>query len=125
MSNNSFFSFLDANEPAGYTPDSGERVLAMLSHILTLVSSFIIPLLIWLIKKDSSPYVVTHAKESLNFQISIFIYCIISGILMLVIIGFFLLWLIGIVSLVLVIVATVRASEDKIYRYPFNLRLIK
>jgi len=42
-----------------------------------------------------------------------------------VLIGFVLLWVLGILNMVLVIVATVKASEDKIYRYPFNLRLVK
>jgi uncharacterized Tic20 family protein len=31
----------------------------------------------------------------------------------------------GILELILVIIATIKTSENKIYRYPFNLRLIK
>jgi uncharacterized protein len=41
------------------------------------------------------------------------------------IIGLFFIWLLGVLDLILVIVAAIRASESKIYRYPFNLRLIK
>ena len=47
------------------------------------------------------------------------------GILVVVWIGFILLAILGVVEVVLVIVATIKASENKIYRYPFNLRLIK
>lgn len=106
-------------------PSSDEKTLAILSHILTIVSSFIAPLIIYLIKKDESAYVAEHAKESLNFQITMFILYLVSGILILVLIGILLIWLLSIANLVLVIIATIKASENKMYRYPINFRLIK
>ena len=54
-------------------PSSDEKTMALLSHILTLVSAFIAPLVIYLVKKDDSSFVAEHAKESLNFQITAFI----------------------------------------------------
>ncbi|WP_315818231.1 DUF4870 domain-containing protein [Paraflavitalea speifideaquila] len=87
--------------------------------------AFIAPLVIYLVKKDESKFVAEHAKESLNFQISLFIYGIICAILIFVIIGIFLIWALGIFATVLIIVATIRASEGKLYRYPFCIRLIK
>ncbi len=107
------------------TPTSDERTLAILAHILTIVSSFIAPLVIYLLKKDESPFVSEHAKESLNFQITMFILYMISFVLMLVLIGFLLIWLLSIANLVLVIIATIKANENKMYRYPINFRLIK
>lgn len=107
------------------TPTSDEKTMAILSHILTLVAGFIAPLVIYLVKKDESAYVREHAKESLNFQITMIILSIISGILVILLIGILLLWLIWLADLVLVIVATIKASENKMYRYPFNIRLIK
>ncbi|MEP7108569.1 MAG: DUF4870 domain-containing protein [Ferruginibacter sp.] len=104
---------------------SDEKTLAILSHILTIVSTFIAPLIIYLIKKDESPYVAEHAKESLNFQITMWILYIISFVLMLILIGILLFWLLSIANLVLVIIATIKASENKMYRYPINFRLIK
>ncbi len=56
-----------------YTPTSDEKTMAILSHILTLVCGFIAPLIIYLIKKDESKFVAEHARESLNFQITLFI----------------------------------------------------
>lgn len=106
-------------------PSSDERTFAILAHILTIVSSFIAPLVIYLLKKDESAFVSEHAKESLNFQITMFILYIISFILMLVLIGILLIWLLSIANLILVIVATIKASENKMYRYPVNFRLIK
>ena len=115
-------SFLGKEETQLYTPTSDERVLAMLAHILTIVGSFIPPLVIYLLKKDESPFVAAHARESLNFQITVFIVIV---ILALTIIGILFIWFVGIIALVLVIVATVRANDSKLYRYPFTIRLIK
>jgi len=88
----------------------------------TLFFWLIPPLVIYLIKKDESPYVAAHAKESLNFQITISLVCI---ALIITIIGLLLLWVVGIGALILVIVATIKASENKMYRYPLTWRLIK
>jgi len=114
-------SFLGKEETPLYNPDNDERTLAILSHILTLMGSFIPPLVIYLIKKDESSFVAAHARESLNFRITMFIVIVILAI---TIIGFLFIWLVGVVDLVLVIVASVRASDNKLYRYPFTIRLI-
>lgn len=108
-------------------PSGDERILALLSHLLAIVPGVGIfgPLIIYLLKRDESSFVAENAKESLNFQITIFLACMLSVLLIVVLIGFMLLWVLGVLNLVLVIVATVKASEDKIYRYPFNLRLVK
>ncbi|MFL5747282.1 MAG: DUF4870 domain-containing protein [Niastella sp.] len=121
-SSNPSNSFLGTDQVPAYTPTSDERTLALLSHVLTIFFWIFPPLIIYLIKKDESKFVAEHAKESLNFQITVGIVFI---ILFLTIIGIFLLWIVGILVLVLVIVATVKASESKLYRYPFTLRLIK
>ena len=103
-------------------PDSDEKTIALLSHLLTFIAPILGPLIIYLIKKGESAFVEHHAKESLNFQITM---VIISIILVLTIIGILLLWIVGILAVVLVIVAAVRASEGKLYKYPFSLRLVK
>lgn len=122
--NQQYNSFLGSEEQPVYTPTSEERMMAILSHILCLVFvvGLIAPLIIYLIKKDQSPFIAAHAKESLNFQITVMI---IAFILIITIIGLFFLWILGIISTILIIIATIRASENKLYRYPFTLRLIK
>jgi uncharacterized protein len=106
-------------------PTSDEKTMAMLSHILTLVAGFIPPLVIWLVKKDESKFVSDNAKESLNFIITLAIgYCI-AFVLMFILIGMFLIFVLWIAQLVLVIIATIKTNEGKVYRYPINLRLIK
>ncbi|HEV2483074.1 MAG TPA: DUF4870 domain-containing protein [Puia sp.] len=109
------------------TPTSDERTLAVLAHILSIVPGIGIlgPLIIYLIRRDGPAFVTENAKESLNFQITVYICGVIGCILMVVGIGFLIVGVLYFVNLVLVIVAAVRVSENKIYRYPFNLRLIK
>jgi uncharacterized protein len=109
------------------TPTSDERTFAILSHILAIVPGIGIfgPLVIWLIKKDESPFVEANAKESLNFQLTMLIAYVICWILVFVIVGVFLFAVVWVLNIVLVIVAAIKTSENKIYRYPFNLRLIK
>lgn len=114
--------FLGTEEQPVIPPNSDEKTLAILSHVLTFVAPILAPLIIYLIKKDDSTFVAAHAKESLNFQITLVLVII---VLMISVIGWFLLWLPGIIALVLVIVATIKASDGKLYRYPFTLRLIK
>jgi len=108
-----------------------ERTWGMLCH-LSALAMFIIPfgniigpLVIWLIKKDESSFVDDQGKESLNFQISITIYCLISAILILVIIGIFLLIGLGILTIVLIIVASVKSNSGEKFRYPLTIRLIQ
>jgi hypothetical protein len=114
-----------------YTPTQQERTLAMLCHIGGLVGGFvppaniIVPLVIWLIKKDQSAFINDHGKEAINFQITVSIAAVISFILILVLIGIALLALLGVAVLVLGIVAGIKAYEGNHYRYPFTLRLVK
>src|SRR5438105_972285 len=46
-----------------------ERMMAMFCHLGGILGGFILPLVIWLIKKDESRYIDYHGKEALNFQI--------------------------------------------------------
>lgn len=114
----------DTTAPATI-PTSDERLMAVLSHALVLITWILGPLIIYLLKKDESPYVAAHAKESLNFQLTMTVLYLISAVLVIILIGFLFLWVLNIVNVILIAVASVRASENKIYRYPFNLRLIK
>jgi hypothetical protein len=111
---------------------SESRTWAVLCHASALIG-FIVPgaghilapLIVWLVKRGDSPPVDEHGKESLNFQISMLIYSIIAGILCLVLIGFVLLPILHVVNVVLVILASLRASEGQLYRYPITIRFLK
>ena len=66
-----------------------------------------------------------QAVESLNFQLSILIYGIVSIVLCFVLIGFLLLPIVGLVWLVFTIVGSVRSARGEEYRYPLTIRLVR
>jgi len=107
-----------------------ERTLALVAHLLGIVTWVIGPLIVWLVNKDAQPakpFATDQAKEALNFQITIGIATIAAVILTVISFGllFFLPTLVWVVDLVFCILAAVKANNGETYRYPFTLRLIK
>jgi uncharacterized Tic20 family protein len=112
-----------APEVTALSQDS--KNLAMLCHLLGLFTSFIGPLILWLVKKDEDKFVDSQGKEALNFQITIIIAMVASAILTVVVIGVFLWFATVICNLIFCILACVAASKGEDYRYPVSLRLVK
>ena len=93
------------------------------------------PLILWLLKKGESEFFDAQAKEALNFSLSVTIYTVVLAFLIVIVsinqstvaIVFFSLALAAllITSLILPIVAGVRAANGGAYHYPLTLRLIK
>ncbi|WP_042457466.1 DUF4870 domain-containing protein [Neobacillus dielmonensis] len=102
-----------------------EKILAAVMYVLNFFVPVIGPLIVWLLKKDESAFIDFHGKEYFNFTISYFIYSVVSGILVILLIGIFLLWVVGIAAFVFNIIAAVKAFEGKEYRFPLIFRLIK
>jgi uncharacterized protein len=116
----------------GTAPSENERTWGMLAHlsalaglVLPLIGIVLGPLLVWLARRDESEFVAAHAKEALNFNISVLIVALACMLLMLVFIGFLLGTALFIAWLVMTLVAAIKASEGHLYRYPFSLRLVK
>ncbi|CAM2065324.1 DUF4870 domain-containing protein [Sulfidibacter corallicola] len=118
-----------------------ERNWAMFCHLASFAAFIGVPfghilgpLIVWLIKKDSSPFVDEQGRESLNFQISLTLYSIVGSVLALVIgivtlgIGVFLIIpivaVVTLVLLVMTIVAALEVQKGVHYRYPFTLRFL-
>jgi uncharacterized protein len=110
---------------AGGSPSKEARTMAMLAHLLGILTGFLGPLIIWLIKKDDDPFIDDQGKEALNFQITIAIAMFISGLLMFLCVGFFTAAAVAIADLILCIMAGIKANDGVAYRYPLTLRLIK
>src|SRR5690625_3348452 len=99
-----------------------ERLFSMLIYLLSFVFPVVAPLVIWILKKDQSDFVNHHGKEYFNFLLSYAIYSFISAILIIVLIGIFLLIVLGIMVVVFTIVAAIRAFEGERYRFPLVIR---
>jgi len=97
---------------------------ALLGLFLHFLGHLLGPLIVWLMKRGDSPEIDAYGKESLNFQLSMLIYDAIAGVLCIVLIGIPILIALWVLNTVLVIIASVKASEGKFYRYPFTIRLI-
>ena len=102
--------------------------------------NIIVPLIIWLMKREEMPFVRSQGKEVLNFQISWMIYGIAAALVIgaiglvptFIIVGIFILWgliIMGgvyiVVMAVLSIIGTVNAADGKEHRYPATIRFIK
>jgi uncharacterized protein len=127
-----------ATEPAVTSTRSWE-VLCHLSSLIFLIGvpfgNIVGPLIVWLLKKDASPGVDAHGKESLNFHISWTLYWLLAstavGLLCIVLIGIlFLPFLIagyiigGLMMILLSIIASIKASNGVLYRYPLTIRFL-
>ena len=112
-------------------PAPEERTWAMAAHLSAFVGHFIPfghiigPLVVWLVKRDSSDFVADQAKEALNAQISVTIYAAIAAVLILIVIGLPMLFLIWLIDIILIVVAAVNANDGRRYRYPLILRLVR
>ena len=122
------------NSPAtsGSTPTEKERTWGMLAHlsalvglVLPLIGIVLGPLAVWLTRRDDSEFVAGHAKEALNFNLSVLLGAIACMLLMLVFIGFLLGTALFVFWLAMTLVAAIKASEGYPYRYPFSLRLVR
>lgn len=120
-----------------------QRQWAMFAHLSALLGGLITtgwaaglgcligPLVIWLLKKDTMPFVDDQAKEALNFNITIA-----AIMLVLTLLGVFtlgigfvialpIMFIVGLTALVLIIIAAIKSNEGTAYRYPFAIRLVK
>ena len=111
-----------------------ERTWAALAHLsaflgyFTGVGFWVGPLVCWLVFQQRSKIVADHAKEALNFNLSLLIYGLIVSALCFLLIGFlilpFFLVFVVIVQLVLPILAAIQAKDGRPYRYPLTIRLV-
>ncbi len=112
--------------------EKDERMWAMIIHLSALlgwagngIGWIVVPLIIWLMKRDESPFVNEQGKEAINFQISFAIYLAICGILMFILIGFPLAILLCLAQIILIVVAALQVKEGVSYRYPATIRFLK
>lgn len=129
-------------ETAGGPISAEQRQWAMFAHLSALVGGlltsaiggwgfFLGPLVIWLMKKDTMPFVADQAKEALNFNITVSAIFLILLILTLLTLGIGglvtlpIMLIVGIAALVFIVIAAIKANEGVAYRYPFAVRLVK
>jgi hypothetical protein len=120
-------------------PAEDERTFALLAHVLMIVSSFIGPMIIYLVKRDSR-FVAFHALQALLWQVAYFAVSMVAGGFWfftfftmvqagkskgpppMFFAGFFLFWFVmmaaWMVTLVLGVVYGIKASKGEWAAYP-------
>lgn len=100
--------------------------LSLLAHLVAPAVAVVIPLVIYLIRREGSAFVEDHAREALNFQISLVVYSLLAVPLAIITCGVggllaLLVYPLGIVGMILAAMAT---SRGEFYRYPMTFRLV-
>jgi uncharacterized Tic20 family protein len=113
--------------PAGMAgvSDADRKLWAMLAHLGGIILGFIAPLIVWAIYKDRDEFLKDQSTEALNFQITVLIGFVVSGVLSAVFIGILTGFAVWVASIVFSIIGGMAANRGERYRYPFALRLVK
>ena len=93
-------------------------------HVMPL-AGWIVPVLIWQLKKDDLPGLDEHGKNAVNWIISAVIYGLVSVLLVFVVVGVFLLIALGILGLIFPIIAAIKANEGVAWKYPMAITFLK
>jgi hypothetical protein len=143
-----------SRDAPGAIPDASDRQWAALAHLAALVLALMTSWIagaagvlgagaVYLLKRNDSPFAAGHAREAINFNLSMFIYACVAVAIGIVLVGATVLTLglgiiltapaglalllamgaIAVVWLVCSIIAIVKAWSGETYRYPFTLRL--
>ncbi|CAL2075667.1 DUF4870 domain-containing protein [Tenacibaculum sp. 190524A02b] len=100
--------------------------LSQLLDFVTGIGGFIVPLILWVVKKDEVLFMDEHGKAILNFRISMFLYILICIPLILLFgLGILGLIAIGIFYFIFPIINAVRASNEEEPLYPFSIAFFK
>jgi uncharacterized Tic20 family protein len=122
----------------------GALLLALMTSWISGFAGALVAGAVYLLKRDDSAFIAGHAREALNFNISMFLYtCGVFaagflllgatvltlgiGVIVTAPLGLMLLLLvfaIAVMWLVCSIIATVKAWNGESYRYPFTIRLV-
>ncbi|RUQ04759.1 DUF4870 domain-containing protein [Curtobacterium sp. HSID17257] len=102
-----------------------QRLWATLTHVGGIFFSLVVPIIAYLVLRDRGQFIKEHTRQALNFHITAAIAYVVAWLLCLVVIGFVLLPIIGVLVIVFAILAAVAANRGDLYRYPLTIEFIK
>ncbi len=109
-----------------YTSDKmspeNEKLWAVALHLLAIPFEFFAPIIGYFVFRDKGPFVSHHAKESLNFGLTVALAALVLAIS---IIGLLFLWVLPIVWIVFRIIAAFKAGQGEFYKIPIAIKFIK
>jgi uncharacterized protein len=108
---------------SGPEPTADAKQLSMITHILNII--FLVPLLVYLLKKDSHPFLEDQSKEALNFSLSCLIIHIVCSATAFLCIPALISLALFVCQIVFGIIGGLKARDGIPYRYPLNIRFLK
>lgn len=114
----------NAYQPVTPMNPSDERLWATLIHVGGILFEFVPALIGYLVLKDRGPFIRAHAATALNFQITLAIAYVVSGVLTLALVGFLLLPAVWVLSVVFSIIAALAANKGEYYTYPLTIKFV-
>ncbi len=119
------------NPPPQLSPHDA-RTWATVAHLAGFLmytaipfASILGPLVVWMLKRDQSPYVDEQGKEAVNFQISMALYALLIAPTVCILIGYVLLPALALAHVILMVMAALKANQGENYRYPLTIRFVK
>lgn len=117
------------SDPGLSALSSSDRLWSVLCHLSyffgVALLSFLFPLTVYLVMRSGSAFVTDHAREALNFHLSLLLYFIFCVPLCFIIIGVPLVVALVLTGIVCSIVAAVKAGEGTLYHYPITIRFVR
>jgi len=119
------------NQAFNAAADKASRTWSMFLHFSLLancivpVAGIVAPIVIWQMKKDDMPSIDQHGKNAVNWMITAMIYSAISVLLAFVVVGFFLLLILGICLIVFPLIAGIKANDGVVWKYPLTYEFFK
>ncbi|AWM31656.1 DUF4870 domain-containing protein [Hymenobacter nivis] len=96
--------------------------LSLLAGLLVPGAGFILPIILWQVKKEELPGIDAHGKVVANWIVSALIYGAVAGGLCFVLVGFPLLGLLALLAFVFPIIGALKASDGVVWAYPLVIR---
>ena len=109
----------------------GAHVSALIGGFMGGIPAFLGPLVVWLVRKDVDSFAAAHARAAFNFHLSVIIYAAVLFVLTFLTFGLGALLtvpagiVLGLAWLLFTIVATLRAADDRLYRYPLAIPFLR
>lgn len=99
--------------------------LSQLTSIIIPGLGLILPIVMWATNKDKNDVIDKHGKVAVNWLISLFIYSLICGVLVFVVVGIFGFFILAVLNFIFAIVAAIKANDGQLWVYPLSIKFIK
>ena len=109
-----------------------EQTWAMVIHLSALIGLLLPlglvlgPLLVWILKRNDSPFLNREGKKAVNFQLTILIVAFVIGLVSTIIRPLLAIaFVVGLAGLIFAVMAGVAVNNGKDYKYPFTFNILK